>query len=167
MSKILAIVRHGKSTWEYGSIADFDRPLRESGIKNTIAVAHNLMEKKYIPSLIISSPANRALHTAMIMARELHYPSEKVRIDNCLYTETEEDVLALIKNTDNSIQSLFIFGHNPTFSYLSNHFLKNEIENLPTSGVALFEFSNEKWADISRKTVIRELCIFPRNINGE
>ena len=167
MSRILAIVRHGKSTWEYGAINDFDRPLKESGISNTIAVAQKLLEKKYFPSMMVSSPANRALHTAMILAREMQYPTENVRINTSLYTETEDEVLDLIKLTDDIYQTLFIFGHNPTFTYLANHFLNHKIENLPTSGVALFEFSCDQWADISRKTVTRELCIFPKKINGE
>ena len=166
MPKILGIVRHGKSTWEYGPVNDFDRPLKESGINNTIAIAQKLLEKKYSPSLMISSPANRALHTAMILAREMHFPAENVRINTSLYTETEDEVMDLIKLTDDIYPSLFIFGHNPTFTYLANHFLNHKIENLPTSGVALFEFSVEHWSDISRKTVVRELCIFPKNING-
>lgn len=167
MSRILAIVRHGKSTWEYGEINDFDRPLKESGIKNTIAIAQKLLEKKYSPSLMVSSPANRALHTALILAREMQYPAENVRINTSLYTETEEEVLDLIKLTDDIYPSLYIFGHNPTFTYLANHFLKHKIENLPTSGVALFEFSTDHWADISRKTLVREVCLFPKNINGD
>ena len=165
MSKILAIVRHGKSTWEFGSIADFDRPLKEVGINNSIAVSQKLVEKKYVPSLIISSPAIRALHTAMIFAREMHYPVDQVCINNSLYSETEDEVMDMIRSTAEDISCLFIFGHNPTSIYIANNFLNHKIDNLPTSGVVLFEFKVDHWKDISRKVLIHEQCIIPKQIN--
>ncbi len=163
MSHKLAIIRHAKSTWDYGNISDFDRPLKESGITNAIGIAKKLTLKKIFPSLIISSPANRAIHTALILAREMHYPAENIKISSSLYSDSEEEILKLIKSTDDNIQTLFIFGHNPTFTYLSNYFLKEEIENIPTSGVVLLDFNVTSWADISKKTVEAEYFIFPKN----
>ena len=34
--KTLYIVRHAKSSWEYDSIEDIDRPLKKRGIKDLI-----------------------------------------------------------------------------------------------------------------------------------
>ena len=41
--------------------------------------------KNNLPDIIISSPANRALHTAMIFARVFDTPAGKVQIDNGFY----------------------------------------------------------------------------------
>ena len=69
MIKKLYIVRHGKSTWDYESTSDIDRPLKERGIKDAYSMSERLLDKIQIPELIISSNAIRALHTATIFAR--------------------------------------------------------------------------------------------------
>ncbi|MDP4210331.1 MAG: histidine phosphatase family protein [Bacteroidota bacterium] len=162
MSKTLVIIRHAKSTWEYGPIADLDRPLKEIGISNTFIVSQKLKEQGIAPDLIISSPAIRALHTALIVARELRYPCEKIRIDQELYSESEDEILDMVKTTNDNVNILFIFGHNPGFTFLSNRFLKNRIDNLPTSGVALIQFNVTHWADISSKNTHSDMCFFAK-----
>ncbi len=166
MSRKLAIIRHAKSTWDYSTISDFDRPLKEIGITTSIAVAKKLTIKKIFPSLIMSSPACRAVHTALIIAREMHYPVENILLNSSLYSDTEEEILNLIKLTNDRFQNLFIFGHNPTFTYLSNFFLKQEIENIPTAGVVLIDFNVSNWVDISKKSVESETFIFPKKSNS-
>ena len=162
MAKTLVIVRHGKSTWEYEGVSDYDRPLKETGIFNSQSIAQKIKEKGINPDLIVSSPANRALHTALIFARELLYPLDKVVINSILYGESEKEILGLIKNTDNQFNNLFIFGHNPVFTDLPNLFLKQQIDNLPTSGVAILQFETTSWKDISKKMLKSETLFFPK-----
>ena len=162
MAKTLVIVRHGKSTWEYEGVSDYDRPLKETGIFNSQSIAQKIKEKGINPDLIVSSPANRALHTALIFARELLYPLDKVVINSILYGESEKEILGLIKNTDNQFNNLFIFGHNPVFTDLPNLFLKQQIDNLPTSGVAILQFETTSWKDISKKILKSEILVFPK-----
>jgi len=164
MIKTLVIIRHGKSTWDYGGVSDFDRPLKEIGIFNTQAVAQKLKEKGVVPELMISSPAIRALHTATIVGRELYYPMEKIVIEPVIYGESENELLNLIKNTNDQCNSLFIFGHNPLFSELPNKFLKQQIDNLPTSGAVVLQFDISSWNEISRKTLKTELTIIPKSL---
>jgi phosphohistidine phosphatase len=164
MPKLLVIFRHGKSTWDYEGISDFDRPLKEVGIVNTQAVAQKLKEKGVVPMLILSSPANRALHTATIVARELYYPVEKIVIDSTLYGESESEILDLIKTTNDQYNSLFIFGHNPVFTELPNRFLKQPIDNLPTSGAAVLQFETSFWNEISKKILKEEYIFMPKSL---
>lgn len=164
MGKTLVIIRHGKSTWEYEGISDYDRPLKEVGIFNTIAIAQKLRGLGVHPDLIISSPANRALHTAMIVARELHFPLNQVAITPALYSEIDSDVLHFIKSIDNQHICAFIFGHNPVFTDIPNMFLSKTIDNLPTSGAVVLEFETSNWNDISKKTVKSESLIFPKTL---
>jgi phosphohistidine phosphatase len=167
MTKTLVIIRHGKSTWDYGPIADMDRPLKENGISNTILISQKIKEREIVPDLIISSPAIRALSTALIVARELNYPPEKIVIDSGIYGDSEEEILEIIHSTNDSVNKLFLFGHNPAFTFLPNHFLTKQIENLPTSGTAIFEFQTEKWSEISKMNLISETCIFPKQLLTE
>jgi phosphohistidine phosphatase len=164
MAKTLVIIRHGKSTWDYEGISDFDRPLKEVGISNTQLVAQKIKSLGIFPDLVLSSPANRALHTALIVAREIHYPLNQIAINTTLYTEFEKDILELIKNTDNQTNTLFIFGHNPVFTDLPNYFLKAQIDNLPTSGAAILQFEASTWKEISKKNLLSEVTIFPKSL---
>jgi phosphohistidine phosphatase len=162
MTKTLVIVRHGKSTWDYAGITDFDRPLKETGINNTITLSAKLKEKNILPDLILSSPANRALHTAMIISRELKYTYSNIDIVPNLYNNSEEEVNDFIKETADSVNSLFIFGHNPTFTFLSNLYLSNKIDNLPTSGAVILTFNSLTWNEISPRNKTNEIIIFPK-----
>lgn len=164
MSKTLVIVRHGKSTWDYGGVHDYDRPLKETGIFNTQAITQKIKELGIFPDLVVSSPAIRALHTAMITAGILGYALEKVVINPLLYGETLEEVLQMVKNTESQYNNLFIFGHNPIFTNLPNLFLKQPIDNLPTSGVGIFQFEVTAWKEISKKAVKSEKILTPKNL---
>ena len=70
--KELVILRHAKSNSEY-LVEDIDRPLSTAGIERIT----NISKKRRIffnnTDIILSSPANRALHTAQLMMRELNY----------------------------------------------------------------------------------------------
>ena len=164
MIKTLVIIRHGKSTWDYEGVADYDRPLKEIGIFNTQIIAQKIRGYDIVPDRMLSSPANRALHTALIVAREMLFPLDKVTISNTLYGESDVEVLEMVKTTDNQYNCQFIFGHNPVFTDLPNQFLKKQIDNLPTSGAAVLRFEVPTWKEISKKTLNTEMVFFPKSL---
>ena len=160
--KQLFIVRHGKSSWEYENVDDIDRPLKVKGINDAYAMAKRLESRNKHPQLILSSPANRALHTSTIFARVLKYPLNNLRLNEVIYNGGEDEILQLIKETDDSVSSVMIFGHNPVFTDLSNLFLKDELDKLPTAGITSLNFKAEKWKDISAENVSTELVDYPK-----
>ena len=160
--KQLIIVRHGKSSWKYSDISDIDRHLKERGIHDAYTMADRLKGRKLFPELIISSPATRALHTAMIFCRTLSHPLEKVQLADTFYQGDEADVLDVIKQTPDSVHTLMIFGHNPTFTDLANHFFSQHTDNLPTAGVAALKFEAGQWADIEKNKVIEAWMDYPK-----
>ena len=160
--KTLFIVRHGKSSWDFADIDDIDRPLLERGISNAYEMSNRLKIKNLIPDCIVSSPANRALHTANIFARELEVPYNNFYINKNLYFDYEEKILDFIKNTDDKVGSLMIFGHNPTFTNFANKFVKNCIDNIPTAGIVILQFSCERWKEISKDNLKAEFFDFPK-----
>jgi phosphohistidine phosphatase len=161
-NKALYIVRHGKSSWDYDNISDIDRPLIERGIRNCYEMANRLKMLDIEPGLMISSPANRAIHTALIFSRVLEYPTDQLIINEKIYHSVVYDNIDIIKNTDKEIQSLFIFGHNPTFTDLANHFVKNKIDNIPTTGIVTLKFTCDSWKKIMSKTVEFENFDYPK-----
>ena len=66
--KTLWLVRHAKSSWDDPMLVDFDRPLNPRGRRDAPRMGQRLARRHEYPDLMLSSPANRALTTARIIA---------------------------------------------------------------------------------------------------
>jgi phosphohistidine phosphatase len=160
--RLLYIVRHGKSSWKYDNVVDYDRPLKNKGIRGSYETAEKL--KSFVkPEILISSPANRALHTATVFARVLEYPLNDLKINEILYGSHEEVVINFIARMDDSIKSVMIVGHNPTFTDVANRYVNELIDNIPTAGCVTLTFESDTWKDISRENLCSVNFIVPTN----
>jgi phosphohistidine phosphatase len=160
--KTLYLVRHAKSSWENFSLSDHDRPLSQSGIKKTKRIIDFLREKQVLPDLLKSSSAKRALDTAKLIAHGIGYPESKIEVDKNLYHATAETIYQELYALPDEIQSVMLFGHNPTFTYFANDFISPAIDNLPTSGVVSVGFKTDKWENINGATFKVNFVVFPR-----
>ena len=142
--KTLIVVRHGKSSWDYQGVSDADRPLKERGIKNAYEMANRLKGKGIIPELLYSSPACRAIHTAIIFMHTLNIPEDKLLIKKDIYLADTDNILRVIAQTDSDINSLMIFGHNPGFTDLVNFISDLAIQNVSTAGGVILNFMAKK-----------------------
>ncbi len=145
--KTLFLVRHAKSSWEYDGVHDYDRPLKGSGIRDAHIVSQYLANRVDSPQKLISSAATRALHTAMIFARNLNYPFSKIEIHEELYLCSHKEMLSFVKTLDDSVDSAMVFCHNPTITNFVNKCIDQSIDNVPTTGVASFNFDISSWKD--------------------
>ncbi|MBN2520396.1 MAG: hypothetical protein JXB17_07830 [Bacteroidales bacterium] len=161
--KTIIIVRHSKSCWDFNDLADIDRPVKPDRISDAYKMAGKLSQKKIIPELIISSPAIRALHTATIFTRELKIPASAIKINETLYFSDEDEILHEIYKIDDTISSVMIFGHNPTFTNFANIFVKKQIDNIPTSGFVLIKFDVKHWNEINKTNRVEEYFDYPKN----
>ena len=160
--KTLFVIRHGKSSWEDPQLSDHDRPLLPTGIKKTKRIANYLKEKISVPDLMLSSTAKRAHETAKIIAEKINYPVDYIKTSSKLYHAGSDDIYTTLYTLDNAINSVMIFGHNPTFTYFVNHYLDPGIENLPTSGVVCVEFNCDIWEDVNVSSFQVNFVVFPR-----
>lgn len=145
-------------------LSDADRPLIRKGLKRTELVIGFLKQKNTRIDQIISSPAVRAYETAVIMARGLDYPVSKIKTDRKIYDGYYDRILDLIYDTDNDVQSLMIFGHNPTITHLANLFLNPGIENMATSCVVCLTFDTDKWEHIPSVEANNEFIVCPKTL---
>ncbi|MGI9551498.1 MAG: SixA phosphatase family protein [Aurantibacter sp.] len=159
--KKLILVRHGKSSWEY-SVSDRDRPLKERGINDGLLVSSVFASKNIEFDAAYSSPANRALHTCTIFMRQLSFPLNKLQLTNDLYDFSGDSVLDFVRNLDNSLSSVIIFGHNHAFTHLANSLGNTYIDNVPTSGLVELDFDVDDWSKISKGTTSQTL--FPKQL---
>jgi phosphohistidine phosphatase len=162
MKKELFIVRHAKSSWDLDNISDIDRPLSLRGIHNAYEMARRLKIERNIPELFITSPANRALHTAAIFINVFELPYDKLKIDTRIYGHGIQEILAIIKEQPPEVKKLIIFGHNPDFTELARIFTKKPIFEIPTCGVVLFTFNCSNWPEIGKETLVSEFIDSPK-----
>ena len=160
--KKLYLVRHAKSSWEEPGESDMDRPLLEKGIKRTMKIIRFLKDRKVIIDLIISSPAERAFQTAVLVAKGIGYPEDKIQVERKIYDGYYDRILDLIYATSDTVNSLMIFGHNPTITHLANLFLHPGVDLLPTGGTICISFDTDKWENIPGTDPRKEFIIFPK-----
>jgi len=159
--KILHVVRHAKSSWDYDGTADIDRALKSKGIGSAYAISRKLKLNNLVPQKIITSPANRALHTAVIFARVFEFPLAEIEISNVLYESSADKIVDMIRKLKDDYSSVMIFGHNPDFTNLVNNFIKSPLDNIPTSGVVTLKFTAPDWKGIDRNNLESQLFNFP------
>ena len=160
--KTLYLVRHAKSSWENFSLSDHDRPLLQSGIKKTKRIIAFLREKQVMPDMLKSSSAKRALDTAKLIAHGIGYPESKIGVNKGLYHASAETIYHELYALPDDVQSVMLFGHNPTFTYFANDFISPAIDNLPTSGVVSIGFKTDKWENINGAAFKVNFVVFPR-----
>ncbi len=160
--KTLYIVRHAKSSWEQPSIGDHERPVLEKGVKRTKMVAKFLIEKKTRPDLIVSSDARRAYQTAVILAKKLGYPTEKISLSKMMYHAASQDVADIFYEIPENVNSLMLVGHNPTMTDFANQFLIEKTDWLPTSGVVSVSFDAAEWNKIFEVKPVVNFVVYPK-----
>lgn len=160
--KQLILVRHGKASGPEEAFEDVDRPLKVRGTKDALTIAKTMKDKHIIPDRIVTSHAARACHTAIIFAECLHLPMDAITLTTKLYAVSLKDVVDLIVDTDEKINSLLMVGHNPTFTFAANEFLKDPIFDIPTSGVVVLNFKTESWKNISKENLTNFELFFPK-----
>lgn len=157
--KTVILVRHGKSSWQYG-VSDQDRPLQERGINDAQLVSAEFKRLSKNIDSAYSSPANRALHTCMIFLRTFDYPLEKLSISDQLYDFSGEAVMSFVKQLDDSLNKVVIFGHNYALTNIVNQWGNKAIENVPTSALVQISFDVSSWQVI--KNGITEHILIPK-----
>lgn len=160
--KTLYILRHAKASSSYSEFADIDRPLKDSGIQDAYLLGDALKQAGVNADRIVVSSAARTLHTATIVARTAHMPLDRVIIDNRLYLPSGGITLSIIRQTDDTVNSLMVVGHNPDLSEVCDELLYSFSLDLPTCGFVAITFNTDKWSSISSDNAHKEFTFFPK-----
>lgn len=159
--KELILVRHGKSSWDY-DVQDADRPLKERGIRDAHRIAKHTGRRLVDVDAVFSSPANRALHTCIILMREAGIPFEKLSITNELYDFSGNKVRKFVHQMGDHLGKVMLFGHNHALTHLVNDWGNKYVDNVPTTGLTHLSFGVSKWGEVSfGKT---EVMVFPKHL---
>ncbi|MBK7174725.1 MAG: histidine phosphatase family protein [Bacteroidales bacterium] len=160
--KTLFVMRHAKSAWGEPGLNDFDRPILEKGKKRTQNVIHYLMKKKVNPDLVFSSPALRAMETAILMVNGLELNKQTLRVEKSIYTSDADQLEDLFLEVPRSVSEVLLIGHNPAVTDFVNKFLDESIEYMPTSGVVSLTFNINEWDEIIKSRPKLNFIVFPK-----
>ena len=123
----------------------------------------NLMKEKGVQAdAIISSPANRAYTTACHFANALGIEEPAIHKKEPIYEAYDTDVLEIIQELPNTYHTIFVFGHNPSFTSIANLFTTDYIDNVPTCGVVILESEAKSWMEFDMDNTKRQAFIYPK-----
>lgn len=149
--KTLLIVRHAKSSWDIGSLNDFERPLNERGKKDAPMMARRLLAKQVTIDAFVSSPAKRAKKTAELFSSAYGKNDEEVIYMSMLYHAPSEVFFEVVEQLDDKFSKVALFSHNPGITEFVNLLLDSvKIDDMPTCGVFAVQAQAEKWKDFKK-----------------
>jgi phosphohistidine phosphatase len=161
--KTIYLLRHAKSSWENADLADFDRPLNRRGLENAPAVGGKIYENKFRIDSIISSPAKRAKHTA-ILVREAAQIESPIRFEERIYEASPQSLLKVASETGDDKISLLLVGHNPGLEGFIK-LLTGETREMPTAALAVIYLKIGRWNEIKAGCGELQTLITPKSLD--
>jgi phosphohistidine phosphatase len=133
-------------------LPDKDRPLNDRGKRDAPKMGKRLAKRDVKPDLILSSPAKRALTTAV----------KDIVLDDRLYAGAVHDLLNVIHKLGDKPKRVILFGHNPELTEFA-HRLSSEITQMPTCAVAEFRFNAKSWSHLGKAKLAKVVLDYPKN----
>ena len=161
----LIFIRHGRAEDQVPEITDFERSLTSKGKQHSRLMARILKSKEKDPGTIITSPAFRAIETALIFCREYDISPDTIRISSDLYFGMEhEEFMPFLGKQDDKKHTITFFGHNPLITEMAAFFASDEPEVLPKTGIFCVSFEAASWSDIEPESGKTEFFLVPKSL---
>jgi phosphohistidine phosphatase len=162
--KKLFLVRHAKAEESALGQKDFDRMLDQKGLTDAPRMGRTIAENAERPQRLIASPAARAYQTAYFFAEQLKFDTSEIQVEEEIYEASARSLLKFVNDLDDQFDCIMLFGHNPSFSYLTEYLTKEYIGDIPTCGVAFIHFELDTWKAVSENTGMLKATWFPKEI---
>lgn len=149
----LVLLRHAKSDWPPG-VPDLERPLGSRGRRDAPVAGAWIAGYVEDVDLVLVSPAARTQET-WALARGAWQEPPEARTEKRLYDAYPEDMLDLVRATEESVRSLVLVAHNPGTEDLAG-MLSGEADPVaheamslkyPTAGIAVLELDGP-WSSV-------------------
>jgi phosphohistidine phosphatase len=146
--KMIALIRHAKSSWEEFGVSDFERPLNQRGRRDAPVMASRLQKLGFTPDLLVSSTAKRARKTAKLFAEVLGIDKGHILLLDELYLAEPENFERVIAKLDDRFNRIAVFAHNPGITTYANRMNIARIEDMPTCAIFAFTADTDNWKDV-------------------
>ena len=180
MKKVLYILRHAEARAPASGQEDHDRPLTPGGAEDAAVMGKYMKSAGIRPDLVLCSTAARCRQTLdIILPSPLEgegqgggqphplSPSLKgrgnIEYTDRLYLASANELVALLKDTPESVHSLMLVGHNPGLHELCMKLAKDGPATFPTGALATIAFDGA-WRDIGRVNTTLTGFITPKTV---
>ena len=169
----LMLLRHAKTENNAPSGRDQDRRLDDRGRKDAAEIGGFIADHPPFPDCVLVSPAVRAHQTwelAWAAMKDL-VPPPRVELAPDLYGADPAQLLQSIREVSAvDPQRLMVVGHNPGMHELALALTDGGdtagrralADNLPTSGLAVFDFATNDWSDVAFRRGRLVLFVSPK-----
>ena len=165
MGKELLLLRHAKSSWGDATVSDRERRLNNRGRRNAPMMGRALSELLQ-PQCVHVSPATRAQLT--LGGLQDGWPGLQAMqhvTEEALYTFAMDDIVDWLKGSGQQADSLFLIGHNPALTELTNWLCGDVVlTRLPTAGFVHLSLDIADWAALRPACARLVQRIFPRQL---
>lgn len=153
----LMLLRHAKSNWPAG-VADRDRPLAPRGREAAPVMGRYLADELLLPDLVLISPAKRTVETWELVLPMLP-EKPATQYEPRIYEAKAAALLYVVQETEPSVKTLLMIGHNPGFEELARRLaghgdryaVARMSQKYPTAGLAVLDFAVEDWRDVAER----------------
>jgi phosphohistidine phosphatase len=160
--KKLIIVRHARAEDSLAELTDFERSLTVKGKTVAGLMTKKLCERENTMGTMISSPAFRALETAIIFATGFGVAPETIIMNSNLYYKMSLRYLTeYMQEISDDTDTLSLFGHNPSFSEIADSLSRDGSDILPKCGIVCISFNIKKWSEVKQHTGKLEYFLKP------
>ena len=169
----LMLLRHAKTENDAPSGRDQDRRLDKRGRHDAAEIGGWIGRHPPFPDLVLVSDAVRALQTWEIAWEAMKERASEPQVELMpeLYCADVTQLLETIRDASSADpRRLMIVGHNPGMHELAlalagsgEHAGRKALaDNLPTSGLAIFDFEIGDWADVAFRRGRLVLFVSPK-----
>ncbi|MGE4290519.1 MAG: histidine phosphatase family protein [Salinivirgaceae bacterium] len=145
--KYLILVRHSLAQNGSFSVPDFERKLSNQGIARAVKQAEVIKKSGFVPDVLISSSAARAMQTATLFAGVLAIASTEK--EDFLYEEyTTAEFLTFLNKLPDNNQTVMVVGHNPTLSTVAHRLAPTFSMVLEPAAVVVLAFEEDAWSRV-------------------
>ena len=164
---VLYVYRHAKASRDDPTLEDHARPLTDRGAADAEHMAKNAKQLGIKPQLIWCSTAKRARQTLDPMLPEL----KKATVEHVdwLYDAGPDEIIRELCDVDDSVDSVMVVGHNPTFQELAVELaaggdrLAALREKMATGSIAVIELP-DSWAKVKPQSGQLAAYIEPKQL---
>ena len=159
--KTLWLLRHAKSSWDYPTLADHDRPLAPRGLKAGKRIRRWAAENRVRPDLVLCSTAARAQATLELVLRGLGKP--EVLFEVGLYHASADFLLDRVRTLEGR-DSVLLIGHNPGMHDLASLVAPPGPDLFPTAALAELRLEVETWPEARPGCGLLQRLVLPREL---
>lgn len=111
-------------------------------------MAQVLARRGVRPDLIISSPAERALATARLVAEELTLADHALSLEPVLYEASTDDYLEIVRQLSDGVRIVLVVGHNPVITEFVNTLAPGALSDMPPGGLVGIGMDSARWSEV-------------------